>query len=279
MPELPEVETIRRALAPLLRGRRIDDVWVAPDAARLVQRMSAEAFAQGLRGRGIEDLQRRGKYLRFRLNDGSWWVVHLRMTGGLVYRRPGGPDDGYVRARFRLDNGDELRYRDLRKLGMMWHTSDPDDVTGPMGPEPLANDFTIRILRDRLGRRSAAVKSVLMDQRVIAGMGNIYADEALFAARIHPLAPANRLSGREVRRLHETIQQVLQTAIANMGTTRRDYRNAWGESGQHQDYLWVYGRAGEPCRVCGAAVERVKIGGRSSHYCPGCQGRGPRRRS
>lgn len=278
MPELPEVETIRRALEPLLRGRRIDDVWVAPDAVRLVQRLSPAAFEQGLRGRRIEDVERRGKYLRFRLDDGGWWVVHLRMTGGLVYRRRDDPEDSYVRARVRLDGGDELRYRDLRKLGMMWLTSDPSDVTGPMGPEPLGGGLTPEELRRRLRKRSAPVKSVLMDQRVIAGLGNIYADEALFLARIHPLRPAMRLSGDEARRLHEAIVQVLETAIGNMGTTRRDYRNAWGESGQHQNYLQVYGREGQPCGVCGDRIERLKIGGRSSHYCPRCQGRRPRRR-
>ncbi len=276
MPELPEVETIRRGLAPLLSGRRIEEAHIEPGSERIVMRVSPRQFEQGLRGRRIQDVQRRGKYLLLPLDDGGWWIVHLRMTGALLYRRSGDPDEAYVRARFRLDNGHELRFRDVRKFGMMFLTGDPADALGGVGPEPLDGDLTYERLRDLLRRRSAPVKSVLLDQRVVAGMGNIYADEALFRAKIHPLRPAARLTAGEVRRLHEAIPRVLEAAITNMGTTRRDFRDAYGGQGRHQDYLQVYGRTGEPCRACGTPIERIVVGGRSSHCCPRCQPR-PRR--
>src|SRR3990170_2720510 len=197
MPELPEVETIRRDLLARLRGRAFTDVWVSPDAPRLVQAPTPADLGRVLPGKRIEDISRRGKFLIFHLSDGLHLVVHLRMTGALLHRPAGAPADRYTRAVLSLDDGSELRFSDLRKFGAVWLVPDPELVVGRLGPEPLDGDFTVERLRGLAGRRRAPIKSVLLDQQALAGLGNIYADEALFAARIHPQRPAADLSDVE----------------------------------------------------------------------------------
>ena len=276
MPELPEVETIRRDLTPRLVGRTVARAWVAPDAPKLVQGRTAASFRRALAGRRIESLDRRGKYLLLRLDgpDGQarlTWIVHLRMTGGLIHRLDGSVDDRFLRARFVLDDGSELRYVDLRKLGMMWLVEDDAAVVGKLGPEPLGEGFTPEALRLALSRRAAPVKSVLLDQAAVAGIGNIYADEALFEARVRPTKRADRLSRKGVERLHWAVRKVLVEALGDRGSSFRDYVDAEGEQGMHQLRVKVFRRTGEPCYVCGSKVRRVKVGGRSTHYCPKCQ--------
>ena len=271
MPELPEVETIRRDLLPRLVGRTVIEVWLSPNAPKLVRRPSPQELAAGLRGRRIEEIARRGKYLLFLLDDGRTWIVHLRMTGGLVWRRPSEPQDPYVRARFVLEDGHELRFRDPRKLGEMWLVEDPQEVVGKLGPEPLAEGFTPEALGARLAERRAPVKAVLLDQTALAGLGNIYADEALFAAGVHPRRPAASLSLQEGLRLHRAIGQVLAQALAYRGTSFRFYVDAQGQKGEHQLHVQVFRRTGQPCYACGTPIERIKVGGRSTHFCPGCQ--------
>ncbi len=271
MPELPEVETIRRDLSERVRGRTITAVDVPGDRVSLVQVPSTQEFRRGLVGRRIEGTDRRGKYLSFRLSDGRSWLVHLRMTGALLHRRAGAPPDPYVRAVVSLDDGTELRFSDMRKFGTMWLVPDPELVVGRLGLEPLDGKFTKSRLRELMARRSAPVKSFLMDQHAIAGLGNIYADESLFAARIHPQRPASSLSQAEVRRLHRAVRRVLRDALGDRGSSFRDYVDADGREGMHQFRVKVFRRTGQPCYVCGREIARVKVGGRSSHYCSHCQ--------
>ncbi|HWQ27457.1 MAG TPA: bifunctional DNA-formamidopyrimidine glycosylase/DNA-(apurinic or apyrimidinic site) lyase [Dehalococcoidia bacterium] len=277
MPELPEVETIRRDLAPALRGARIESVRLAPGAEAMVQTPPAGAFEAALRGRRIADIERRGKYLIFRFDADGALVVHLGMTGALLLRRSGDPPDPYTRAVFALDGARELRFTDLRKFGNLWFVDDPAEVVGKLGPEPL-DGLTAGRLRAIFARRSAPVKAVLLDQEAIAGIGNIYADESLFRAGIHPLRPANSLRRAELERLAAAIPETLEEAMEHRGSSYRDYRDAEGHEGTHQFYVRVFRRTGEPCFVCGTPIERVKLAGRGTHFCPNCQP-APRRRA
>jgi formamidopyrimidine-DNA glycosylase len=271
MPELPEVETIRRDLLPRVVGRTIVAAWVSPDAHRLVQWPSPVDLCRGLAGGRIEDVRRRGKYLLFPLSDGRCWIVHLRMTGALLLRRDGCGDERYLRARFHLDDGSALCYVDLRKLGMMWLADDPAAVVGKLGPEPLGEGFGPEQLRALLAGRRAPLKSVLMDQGSIAGIGNIYADEALFLARLHPRRLAKDVSAAAARRLHGAIRQALLEAMGNRGSSFRDYVDIEGDMGGHQLHVRVFRRTDEPCLECGTPIRRIKVGGRSTHFCPKCQ--------
>jgi formamidopyrimidine-DNA glycosylase len=296
MPELPEVETLARDLRRTVAGRTIAHAWVAPDAPRLAQDLPARAFCDGLRGRRIEDVGRRGKFLLIGLDGGLWWVIHRRMSGNLIHRPQGAPDEPYLRARFRLDDGTELRFLDLRKFGTMWLTDDPRRLLAGLGPEPLDGAFTVEALTALLAKRSAPVKAVLLDQSVVAGLGNLYADEALHYARIHPLRPANRLSKAQVAALRDGIVRALEQGLRNLGSSvghaageevsLRDHVNLSGAPGANQEFLVAYGREGRPCRTCGTPIERIKLGNRSAHFCPKCQprprakqaSRGPKRR-
>ncbi|HXH84977.1 MAG TPA: bifunctional DNA-formamidopyrimidine glycosylase/DNA-(apurinic or apyrimidinic site) lyase [Candidatus Tectomicrobia bacterium] len=276
MPELPEVETIRRDLAPALRGARIESVRVAPDAGQVVQAPSPEALDAALRGRRIAEIRRRGKYLIFELDGGGALVVHLGMTGALLLRRVGDPPDPYTRVVFALDRGRELRFSDLRKFGRVRLVDDPEEVVGKLGPEPL-DGLTAERLRAIFARRAAPVKAVLLDQEAIAGIGNIYADESLFRAGIHPLRPANSLRRAELERLAAAIPETLEEAMGHRGSSYRDYRDAEGREGTHQFYVRVFRRTGQPCFVCGAPIQRITLAGRGTHFCPRCQP-APRRR-
>ncbi len=277
MPELPEVETIRRDLAPALHGARIESVRVAPDAERMVRTPPAGAFAAALRGQRIDGIERRGKYLVLRLERGGALIVHLGMTGALLLRRAGDPPDPYARVVFALDGGRELRFSDLRKFGNLWLVEDPAEVVGKLGPEPLEGLMGER-LRAMFRRRSAPVKAVLLDQEALAGIGNIYADEALFRAGIHPLRPANSLRRADLERLARAIPETLKEAMGHRGSSYRDYRDAEGREGSHQFYVRVFRRTGAPCFVCGTPIARIKVAGRGTHFCPTCQ-RPPRRRA
>jgi formamidopyrimidine-DNA glycosylase len=272
MPELPEVETIRRDLVPLVTGRKIVSAWVSEDAPRLVQLVPREEFERSLTGQTIKGIARRGKYLVFQLSDGLIWVVHLRMTGRLRHQWAGcAGSDPYVRASFGLDDESWLCFSDLRKFGMMWLVDDWSLVKSDIGPEPLEDGFDAAAFRAALKRRSAPVKSVLLDQRVIAGVGNIYADEALFAAGIDPRKPASKLSGAAALRLHGAVIEVLHKALDDRGSSFSDYVDGKGNEGSHHLKVRVFRRTDQPCFTCGTAIRRVKVGGRSTHFCPKCQ--------
>lgn len=281
MPELPEVETLARDLRAAVLGRTIAEAWIAPNAARLVQEMPVQAFTDGLRGRRIEDVGRRGKFLLVRLDRSLWWLVHRRMSGNFILRDTGAPDEQFLRARFVLDNGRELRYVDLRKFGAMWLTEDPQPILAGLGPEPLDEGFDAAKLAVILARRSAPVKTVLLDQRAIAGIGNLYSDEALHYAGIHPKRPAQSLTSDEVARLKDGIVRALLQGLTNLGSSLgnnngeaislRDHVNLNGQPGGNQEYLVAYGRKGRPCFACGSQIQRSKLGNRSTCFCPNCQ--------
>lgn len=271
MPELPEVETIRRQLHPLVVGRCILEAWLAPQASRLaVSPSDPQALARGLQGRRILDLGRRGKFLLFALDDGRTWVVHLRMTGSLVHR-PGLCQGAFLRAALALDDGSHLCYHDQRKLGCMWLVDDPSQVVGHLGPEPLDPALTPEGLWARLRGRRTAIKAVLLDQRALAGVGNIYADEALFAAGIHPRRSASSLTLEEAERLLVALRVVLEGAIRHGGTTFLTYLDATGAPGSHGEHVQVFRREGKPCPRCGGPIARTKLGGRTTYLCPACQ--------
>ena len=271
MPELPEVETIAQGLQTSLVGRTI--VGVEVRWARSVVPPAPDAFARRLIGQAITRVRRRGKWVVIALSGGDTLLVHLRMTGRLVIEPAEPSDDRHLRVLFSLDDGRWLHFFDMRKFGRLVLTSDPRGVLGDLGPEPLAAGFTAAQLEEMLARRRGRVKPLLLDQRFLAGLGNIYADEALWRAGIHPLRPASTLAAAETRRLHRAIRSVLRAAINSGGTTLSDsaYRQPDGRSGEFSGLLAVYGREGQPCARCGAGIERIVVSQRGTHYCPGCQ--------
>lgn len=271
MPELPEVETIRRDLLPLVAGRTITEATISPNAPRLVQLMPPPEFCRQVAGRRIEDISRRGKYLLLHLSDGLYWIVHLRMTGRLFHREDVCPEGPHLRATFRLDDGGWLCFVDLRKFGTMWLVDDPGLVVSKLGPEPLSDEFTVGHLRRVLKRRAAPVKGVLLDQAAIAGIGNIYADEACFNAGINPKRAANKVSKAKAEALHAGVRRALLDALGDRGSSFSDYVDGSGRSGAHQLKVKVFRRTGDPCYVCGTPIRRIKVGGRSTHFCPKCQ--------
>ncbi len=273
MPEMPEVETIRRSLEKKLQGRQILKCDVL--LPRQVKWPDANGFAARTTGRRIERLERRGKYLLFLLDNGNEMIIHLRMTGRLLYQANGLVQDAYARILFQLDHGAMLVYADTRTLGAVYalHAGERWRIRGlvEMGPEPLTADFTQDYLAAVLTGRKTAIKSFLLDQRKIGGLGNIYADEALFAAGIHPQRMAGSLNAVEIRRLFTGIQQVIAAGIADGGTTFRDYIDGNGKKGHHQEHLRVYHQEGTACSVCGTRIEKITVGGRGTHFCPHCQ--------
>ncbi len=273
MPELPEVETVRARLAPVLRGRRLEHVAIAD--ARLTRPFDPEQVARELEGERVLALDRRGKYLIVRFESGRALLIHLRMTGSLRHAPAGTlPDDPHRRAVVRLDDGSDVAYRDVRRFGT-WLLLEPGEVAeyvdARVGREPLSPSFRARDLAARLEHRRAPVKAALLDQRTVAGIGNIYADEALWWARIHPLREARDLGAEEVRALHRAVRKALELGIARQGSTLREYRLPDGSAGRMQEEFKVYGRAGEPCPRCGTPIEKIRLAGRGTWYCPRCQ--------
>ena len=274
MPELPEVETIRRRLEPLLTGRKI--VRAEINDPRLTRPIAPEELATALAGQEIAELRRRGKYLLVYLESGLTLVIHLRMTGSLRHRRAGAEQIAHERARLELDDGSELAYRDVRRFGT-WHLLAQDELgeylDARVGPEPLVPEFTPELLRERLAGRRTALKAALLDQRTLAGLGNIYVDEALWRAKLHPTRPAGSLGKPALVRLHDAIRKTLETGIARQGSTLRDYALPDGESGSMQAEFRVYGREGKPCERCGTAISKTRIAARGTWFCPRCQRR------
>ncbi len=267
MPELPEVETIRNELSPWIVGQRFTEVTIFD--ARLVFDGSVEEVRRGLIGQKVESLGRRGKYLIFHLSNGRSLIMHLRMTGVLLLNPRG--VDHYARAVFHLSNGHRLVFSDRRRLGLMWLVNDANTVIGKLGPDPLCEGFTPDILEQRLSRHRIPVKAALLDQRIVAGIGNMYADEALFAARIHPLRKADALSPEEVQTLYHCIRRVLGAGIGSKGASVDTYVRPEGELGTAHFDFKVAHKGGEPCPICGSTIERVPIQNRGSYFCPECQ--------
>lgn len=276
MPELPEVETVCRGLNCTTLGREIQGGLALLERSIASPSALAEFWA-GLTGCTIAGWQRRGKYLLAQLEPGGWLGVHLRMSGQLLWLERGEPLQKHARVRIFFAAERELRFVDARTFGQLWWVPPQVEpaaiVTGlrSLGPEPFAAEFDAAYLQQKFQGRRRAVKAALLDQSLVAGIGNIYADEALFVSRIDPQRPVGSLVATELERLHGAIVSVLQAGIARGGTTFSSFRNLHGVNGDYLGQAWTYGRTGQPCRVCGEPIARVKIAGRSSHHCPHCQ--------
>ena len=267
MPELPEVETVRASLEPLLTGRTFEQVEIRD--GRLTRPLDPVVVAAELQGERVAAVERRGKYLLLRLESDRALVVHLRMTGS--FRAEETP---HTRAVITLDDDTRIVYRDVRRFGT-WLLLEPGELDeylhAKLGAEPLGRGFGPRALAAALAGRRAPIKAALLDQRTVAGLGNIYVDEALWRARIHPLRPARELDADEVREVHRGIRAALRMGIARQGATLRDYAQPDGRRGGMQHEFKVYGRGGEPCDRCGTPIEKTRAGGRGTWFCPSCQ--------
>lgn len=267
MPELPEVETIRSCLA-CHQGARI--VKVEVKRADIIRRADFEISE--LTGLSIEEVRRRGKYLDLVLSSGGHLILHMGMSGRFYQvEEPGQTEAAHVHLVVYLSNEAVLVYQDARRFGGVWLVKDARDFFSRLGVEPLSRSFNADYLERVLKGRKTAIKTLLLDQRLISGIGNIYADEALFTAGILPGRPSNSLNRREIEVLVKAIRKVLGQGIEQRGTTFRDFRDGYNQMGGFQDHLKVYGRFREPCPTCGRPLERVRLGGRSTHYCVHCQ--------
>ncbi len=274
MPELPEVETVVRILRPSVEGRTITSATF-PAAPGRMTNLDASQFGERIEGQRITALDRRAKYLMFRLDKDNL-IVHLKMTGHLYVLAPqeANPFDRWLRVRFAFDNGLELRFSDARKFGRVYLCSDPAEVLPQLGPEPLDESFTLGVFCQRIVGRKGVLKSLLLDQAFVAGVGNIYADEALHIAGLHPLRAANSLSDEEIARLYTGIRQALSDGIRYEGASINWYRKPDGSQGQSQNHFRVYRERGDldrPCPVCGGPITKIRVGQRGTHFCPTCQ--------
>ncbi len=271
MPELPEVETVVRALRRPLVGRTFSGL-VSGWPRQIVRPDDPAELAARISGRTVTEIRRRAKYIVMALDGGEeTLIVHLKMTGHLAVVPGGAPVHPHVRQRFLLRDGDELHFRDPRKFGRVYLVREPEVVLGRLGPEPLADEFTLDRFLALFGTRSRPLKPLLLDQEFIAGIGNIYADEALFAAGLHPERRSDRLTGAEKAALYEAIREVLRLGIAREGASISDYVKPDGTKGEMQEAVMVFRRTGFPCTRCGTPIARMVLGGRSTHFCPSCQ--------
>ena len=277
MPELPEVESVKGGLNQIIKGETVADVSV--HWPRIIESPDVETFKTRLQNQTIEEVKRRGKFLLFYLTD-DVLISHLRMEGKyqLIEPDPLGemtPESKHTHVIFHLKSGKELRYLDVRKFGRMSLVERGKEFEHKplvkLGPEPTKEAFDFEDMQAFLKRRTKAIKGVLLDQQMVVGVGNIYADEILYRANIHPKTPANQLTESEEQRLHEAIIFILDVAVKNGGTTIRTYKNAFGDVGTFQNHLKMYGKENEPCETCGTPIEKIKVAGRGTHYCPTCQ--------
>jgi formamidopyrimidine-DNA glycosylase len=273
MPELPEVETIRRQLAPALENRRLERIEVLD--GRWCDPAPAGAIADALDGRSIEQTGRRGKYLILSFEDDVHLVMHLRMTGNLLLARAEDEEPGHLRVRMTLDGGENLLFVDVRRFGtgdvLLGSDALAEYFASRLGVEPLSPDFTAEALRAQARGRKQPVKAFLLNQERIAGVGNIYADEALFRARIHPLRPVGTLKRRQIEELRDAVVEALELGIDSKGASIDDYRHTDGARGSFQDRFLVHLREGEPCVRCGTAIVKIRAAGRGTYLCPRCQ--------
>lgn len=273
MPELPEIETIKNVIEPQVQGASIENVTVS--RPEVVAYPTADEFCKGITGQMISSMARRGKFLLINLKNESRIILHLRMTGCLLVAPPDYPMEKHTHVTMQLNNGMELRFSDIRRFGRFWlmPKGEEDSYSGiaKLGVEPLSAECNAEYLQKRLEKRKKPIKECLLDQSVIAGIGNIYSDEILFRAKICPWAPANSLTGEEWERLSAEIPECLRYFIDKNRITPEDYLAAKGRDYRNTPFLQVYGHGGEPCPICGATLVRITIGGRSSVYCPNCQ--------
>ncbi len=281
MPELPEVETVCRGLNQITLNQEIQGSEVLLERS-LAYPSSLIEFERAIQGAKIALWKRRGKYLLAQLTHPESKLagtlgVHLRMTGQLLWLNQEESLSKHTRIRLFFEGKKELRFVDIRTFGKVWWVPPNKELTEiitglkKLGPEPFASDFSPVYLQQRLSRKKRVIKTALLEQELVAGIGNIYADEVLFKSKIRPDAIACDLNSQQIASLHQAIVEVLSLAIEQGGTTFSDFLNLLGVNGNYGNVAWVYGRTGEPCRVCGSTIERVKLGGRSSHFCPNCQ--------
>ncbi len=269
MPELPEVETVKNELIPHIVGRKITGITFFWDG--IVKQPTVADFRSRVIGQKITGLTRRGKYLFISMNSDDLLVMHLKMSGSLLVSHDSSEPPKYTRAIIHLDNNSVIFFRDPRKFGAMWLVKDSRSITNKLGPEPLEADFTPQVLAQRLGNRKAPIKALLCDQSVIAGIGNMYADEALFAAKIHPLRLGGTLSQDEIKQLHHAIQRILRAAIGNKGASIVNYYRPSGEPGTaHFEFKVAHGRS-KTCPIHSNAIQRITVRNRGTYFCPKCQ--------
>ncbi|MCE7938193.1 formamidopyrimidine-DNA glycosylase [bacterium] len=270
MPELPEVETYARDLAGVLPGRVLTGAWT--DWPNQLPLNTPAGLDAGVRGQAVAAVGRRGKHLVVRLTR-DWLIIHLKMSGRLQLVPAASPPNPHAHVVFGLDGGDALRFHDPRKFGRVYLVADPAVVLGALGPEPLGDALTLDRFRSRLAGRRGRLKPVVLDQTFVAGIGNIYADEALWAARLHPLRRADSLDEAEVARLYAAIRDVLARGVAARGTSfsTGGYRDLTGNLGEMQGTLAVFRRTGAPCPACGTPIARLVVAQRGTHVCPACQ--------
>ncbi|EHJ52838.1 DNA-formamidopyrimidine glycosylase [Streptococcus macacae] len=273
MPELPEVETVRRGLERLIAGKKIESADVR--VPKMVK-TGAEDFQLDILGQTFESIGRRGKYLIFDLGR-QVLISHLRMEGKYLLFKDEPPVNKHFHLFFGLDDGSTLVYQDVRKFGTfeLLEKSQLEDyfTQKKIGPEPNERDFKLKPFEKGLAKSHKAIKTILLDQHLVAGLGNIYVDEVLWAAKIHPERLSNQLKKSEIKRIHDETIDILQLAIKKGGSTIRTYRNALGEDGTMQNFLQVYAKTDEPCARCATPIEKIKVGGRGTHFCPSCQKR------
>lgn len=279
MPELPEVETVRRGLNKVSLGTPIVGVEVLLE--RTIAAPSIADFCQSLVGCTIQEWHRRGKYLLGQLvrdqSPAGYLGVHLRMTGQMRWVNQSQAIEKHARVRLLMPKGQELRYIDQRSFGHLWFVPPdcaPEQVmTGltRLGPEPFSDEFSVAYFQAKLRDRQRPIKNMLLDQELVAGIGNIYADESLFLSGIHPTTICANLKPKPIEKLHQNIRRVLQESIDAQGTTFSDFRTVEGINGNYGGKAWVYGQDKTPCKVCGTTIERLKLAGRSAHFCPKCQ--------
>lgn len=273
MPELPEVETVRRTLEQLVKGKEIERVSVTwPKIIK--QPEEVEQFKDALVGQVIDHIGRRGKFLLIYTTDFAL-VSHLRMEGRYGLFAPDEQPDKHTHVIFYFTDGTQLRYRDVRKFGTMHLFKKGEELNvlplSQLGPEPFSEEFTVKRMKEMLAKTNRSIKTVLLDQKLVVGLGNIYVDESLFKAGIHPERAANSISQKELVTLHAEIVKTLEEAVEKGGSTVRSYVNTQGEIGMFQLELYVYGRKGEECKVCSSELERIVVGGRGTVFCPKCQ--------
>lgn len=269
MPELPEVETICRDLSKTIVGKTIARVEILSP-----KQVSPRDIVKRLKGLKVKRLNRRAKLIILGLSDGNFLVIHLKLTGQLIYRPKDGPLEKFTRAIFTFRDGSCLFFNDLRKFGYVKHANknELERIKSEYGVEPLSKDFTLGKFEEILARRPRMkIKQFLMEQSLIAGLGNIYADEVCFYAGVRPQRLAGKMSSVEAKKLWQVIPRILERAIKKRGTSADTYVDASGRQGEYESCLMVYGRAGQPCQKCGAKIVRITLAGRGAHYCPRCQ--------
>ncbi len=270
MPELPEVETIRRDLEKEIVGHKIVDLWY--DVPKMLQPVPEKV--ETIVGRHIVAANRIGKLLLLGIENDGTIGIHLKLSGRLFIRKQTEPEDRFTHVTFKFEDGRELRFSEVRKFGyvkLIENASDLKKITDEFGPEPFTKDYTLDVVKKVLGKSARATKTLIMDQKKIAGVGNIYADEALWYAKIHPETPGNKVDADRVEKLYQGIIKALDQGITDRGTSIDDYLDIYGKEGNHAKNLNVFRQEGQPCPRCGTEIRKIRVGGRGTHFCPACQ--------